>query len=60
LASALVDDQEVRDEAVQTAVFIGEQIKETDPAAAKSAGQKVLQAVSSGEFADRARALTSP
>jgi HEAT repeat protein len=60
LASALVDDQEVRDEAVQTAVFIGEKIKETDPAAAKSAGQKVLKAVPSGELADRARALTSP
>jgi HEAT repeat protein len=60
MASALVDDKEVRDQAVQTAIFIGEKIKDKDPAAAKSAGQKALEASPSKELADRARALTSP
>lgn len=60
LASSLLDDAELRDRAVETAVYIGEQIKETDPAAAKSAGEKALDAEPSGELADRARALVSP
>jgi HEAT repeat protein len=60
LASSLLDDAQLRQRAVETAIFIGEKIKETDPAAAKSAGQKALQAAPSGELADRARALTSP
>jgi HEAT repeat protein len=60
LATALVDDKEVRDQAVQTAIFIGEQIKDKDPAAAKSAAEKALQASPPKELADRARALTSP
>jgi hypothetical protein len=60
LASSLLDDNELRQRAVETAVFIGEQIKATDPAAAKVAGEKVLDAAPSGELADRARALTSP
>jgi HEAT repeat protein len=60
LASSLLDDVELRQRAVEAAVFIGEQIKERDPAAAKSAGQKALDAAPAGELADRARALTSP
>ena len=60
LASSLLDDAELRQRAVEAAVFIGEKIKETDPAAAKTAGQKALEAAPSGELADRARALTSP
>jgi HEAT repeat protein len=60
LASSLLDDRELRDRAVETAIFIGEKIKDTDPAAAKSAGEKALEAAPSGKFADRARALTSP
>jgi HEAT repeat protein len=59
LASALIDDRELRQPAVETAIFIGEKIKSTDPAAAKSAGQKALEADASGELADRARALTN-
>ena len=58
LASSLLDDREIRDRAVETAIFIGEAIKDTDPAAAKSAGEKALEAQPSGEFAKRARALT--
>ena len=34
LASSLVDDEEVREQAVETAIFIGEKIKDKDPAAA--------------------------
>jgi hypothetical protein len=60
MASALVDDKEVRDKAVQTAIFIGEKIKDKDPAAAKSAGEKALQASPPKDLADRARALASP
>ena len=60
LASSLLDDAELRDRAVETAVFIGEKIKETDPDAAKSAGQKALKVAPQGDLADRARALTSP
>jgi hypothetical protein len=60
LASALVDDEEVRDQAVQTAIFIGEKIKDEDPEAAKSAAEKALEASPPKELADRARALTSP
>ena len=58
LASSLLDDRELRDRAVETAIFIGEAIKDTDPAAAKSAGEKVLEAAPEGELAERARALT--
>ncbi|HJQ78644.1 MAG TPA: HEAT repeat domain-containing protein [Lacipirellulaceae bacterium] len=58
LASALIEDRELRQPAVETAIFIGEKIKTTDPAAAKSAGEKALEADASGELADRARALT--
>jgi HEAT repeat protein len=60
LASSLLEDAELRQRAVEAAVFIGEQIKEKDPAAAKSAGEKALDAEPSGDLADRARALTSP
>jgi len=60
LASALIDDADVRDNAVEVAIFIGEKIKDTDPAAAKSAGEKALEAAPQGELADRARALSSP
>lgn len=59
LASALIDDRELRQPAVEAAIFIGEKIKTTDPAAAKSAGEKALEADASGELADRARALTN-
>jgi hypothetical protein len=60
LASSLLDDDELRDRAVETAIFIGEKIKDSDPVAAKTAGQKALDANPSGELADRARALTAP
>jgi HEAT repeat protein len=48
LASSLLDDRELRDRAVETAIFIGEQIKEKDPAAAKTAGEKALEAAPPG------------
>ncbi len=60
LASALLDDKEIRDRAVETAIFIGEKIKDKDPAAAKTAGEKALETSPPKELADRARALTSP
>jgi HEAT repeat protein len=60
LASSLLSDEQLRDRAVEAAIFIGEKIKDKDPAAAKSAGEKALQAAPQGEFAERARALTSP
>ena len=60
LASSLVDDAEIRDQAVETAIFIGEQIKDKDPDAAKHAAEKALEAAPPKELADRARALTSP
>jgi hypothetical protein len=59
LASSLVDDAKVRDRAVETAIFIGEKIKDKDPAAAKTAGEKALRAAPEGKFAERARALTN-
>lgn len=58
LASSLLDDAELRDRAVETAVFIGEKIKDSNPAAAAAAGQKALDAAPPQELADRARALT--
>lgn len=58
LASALLDDAEVRDQAVETAIFIGEKIKDQDPAAAKTAAEKALKVAPPGKLADRARALT--
>lgn len=60
LASSLVDDTEIRDSAVETAIFIGEKIKDKEPVAAKAAGQKALETSPSKELADRARALTAP
>jgi HEAT repeat protein len=60
LASSLIDDKELKQHAVETAVFIAEKIKDKDPAAAKSAAEKALQANPQGEVADRARALTNP
>ncbi|HEX2477450.1 MAG TPA: HEAT repeat domain-containing protein [Lacipirellulaceae bacterium] len=59
LASALIDDRELRQPAVETAIFIGEKIKSTDPAAAKSAGEKALEAKPPRELAERARALAN-
>jgi hypothetical protein len=58
LATSLVDDAELRQRAVETAIFIGEKIKDTDPEAAASAGQKALDARPPRELAERARALT--
>jgi len=60
LAVSLMEDGRVRDQAVETAVFIGEKIKDSDPAAAKSAGEKALQAKPNGTLAERAKALASP
>lgn len=59
LASALLDDASVRDRAVETAIFIGEKIKDKDPAAAKTAAEKALKVAPPGKLADRARALTN-
>lgn len=59
LASALLDDAAVRDRAVETAIFIGEKIKDKDPAAAKTAAEKALKVAPPGKLADRARALTN-
>jgi HEAT repeat protein len=58
LASSMLSDAELRDRAVETAIFIGEKIKDKNPAAAKSAGEKALKADPDGKMADRARALT--
>jgi HEAT repeat protein len=58
LATSLVDDAELRQRAVETAISIGEKIKDTDPEAAASAGQKALDARPPRELAERARALT--
>jgi hypothetical protein len=58
LATALVDDAEVRQRAVETAIFIGERIKDQNPAAAAAAGKKALEARPPRELAERARALT--
>ena len=60
LASSLLDDKELRERAVETAVFIAEKIKDEDPAAAKSAGEKALKTNPKGDLAARARALTTP
>ncbi len=59
LASSLLDDAQVRDRAVEVAIFIGEKIKDKDPAAAKTAGEKALRAAPQGKLADRARALSN-
>ncbi len=59
LASSLMDDRQVRDRAVETAIFIGEAIKATDPAAAKTAGEKALEAKPPRELAERAQALAN-
>jgi HEAT repeat protein len=58
LASSFMNDQQMRQHAVETAIFIAEKIKDKDPAAAKSAAEKALQADPNGKLADRARALT--
>src|SRR5262249_49355354 len=60
LASSLIDDKDIKQNAVETAVFIAEKIKDKDPAAAKSAAKKALKAAPDGKLADRARALASP
>jgi HEAT repeat protein len=59
LASSLLDDAQARDRAVEVAIFIGEKIKDKDPAAAKTAGEKALKAAPKGKMADRARALSN-
>jgi HEAT repeat protein len=58
LASSFMDDQQLKQHAVETAIFIAEKIKDKDPAAAKLAAEKVLKAEPTGKIADRARALT--
>jgi hypothetical protein len=58
LATALLDDAEVRQRAVEAAIFIGEQIKDEHPAAAAAAGKKALEAQPPRQLAERARALT--
>ncbi len=60
LATSLVDDEQLRPRAVQAAIFIGEKIKDKEPAAAKAAAEKALKASPPQELADRAKALTSP
>jgi hypothetical protein len=57
LATALVQDAELRERAVEAAVFIGERIKDQNPAAAAAAGKKALEADPPRELAERARAL---
>jgi HEAT repeat protein len=59
LASSMLDDATIRDRAVEVAIFLGEKLKDKDPAAAKSAGENALKAAPEGKFADRARALTN-
>jgi HEAT repeat protein len=58
LATALLDDAEVRQRAVEAAIFIGEQIKDEHPAAAAAAGKKALETRPPRQLAERARALT--
>jgi hypothetical protein len=58
LASSFMDDQQLKQHAVETAIFIAEKIKDKDPAAAKTAAEKVLKIEPTGKLADRARALT--
>jgi hypothetical protein len=56
----MISDADIRDRAVEVAIFIGEKIKDKDPAAAKSAGEEALKAAPQGKLADRARKLASP
>jgi HEAT repeat protein len=58
LASSFMDDQQLKQHAVETAIFIAEKIKDKDPAAAKTAAEKALKAEPNGKLAERARALT--
>jgi HEAT repeat protein len=58
LASSFMDDRQMREQAVETAIFIAEKIKDKEPAAAKTAAEKALKADPNGKLADRARALT--
>jgi HEAT repeat protein len=58
LATSLVDDAQLRQRAVETAIFIGEKIKNSDPAAAAAAGEKALETSPPRALAERARALT--
>ncbi|HEX4415568.1 MAG TPA: HEAT repeat domain-containing protein [Lacipirellulaceae bacterium] len=58
LASSYMEDKQLRQHAVETAIFIAEKIKDKDPTAAKLAAEKVLKAEPTGKLADRARALT--
>ncbi len=58
LASSFMDDQQLKQHAVETAIFIAEKIKDKDPAAAKTAAEKALKVEPTGKLADRARALT--
>lgn len=58
LASSYMDDKQLRQHAVETAIFIAEKIKQKDPAAAKQAAEKALKTEPTGKLADRARALT--
>jgi HEAT repeat protein len=58
LASSFMDDQQLRQHAVETAIFIAEKIKDKDPAAARTAAEKALKADPNGKLAERARALT--
>ncbi|MFO0788594.1 MAG: HEAT repeat domain-containing protein [Pirellulales bacterium] len=59
LASAMMDEAGIRERAVETAIFIGEKIKDKHPAAAKSAAEKVLKVAPDGKLAERAKALTN-
>jgi HEAT repeat protein len=59
LASSFLDDQQMKQHAVETAIFIAEKIKDKEPAAAKTAAEKALKADPNGKLADRARALTN-
>ncbi len=58
LASSFMDDQQLKQHAVETAIFIAEKIKDKDPAAAKTAAEKALKVEPTGKLAERARALT--
>lgn len=60
IAIALLEDKEVRAEALETTVLIGERIKRINRDAAKLAGEKALQASPGKELAERARALIAP
>jgi hypothetical protein len=60
IAMSYLEDQEVREQAIEATVLIAERIKRLNREAARLAGEKVLQASPSKELADRARALTAP